>query len=164
MQHPWAGQLLAGKKAIETRAYNLPADLIGKKVEILQSSEGKAGISALGDTIDFSAGVVERVGWCVFDRVIDYRDQATFEADEGRHLVQRDSGYGWKPGSTEVVYGWVVSDYGLYDKHEVTYNRATRRMRSLFELQLLVKDEKRKAEVPPSSQGRRNRKKRRKKH
>jgi alpha-ketoglutarate-dependent dioxygenase FTO len=164
MQHPWAGQLLTGKKSIETRAYNLPANLIGKKVEILQSSQGKAGISALGDTFGFSAGLVERVGWCLFEQVLEYRDQAAFEADEGRHMVKRDSGYGWKAGSTEVVYGWVVSDFGLYDQPEVTHNGAIRRMRSLFELQPIVEDEKRKAEAPPSSQGRRNRKKRRKKH
>ena len=50
---------------------------------------------------------VERVGWCIFDKVIVYRYKSKFEADEKKHLVQRDSGYGWKD-DTKVVYGWVV--------------------------------------------------------
>ena len=156
---PWATHLLTGKKSIETRAYDLPPGLIGKKIEILQSLEGKAGVSALGDTTDLSSGVVEKVGWCKFDRVIEYRDQAAFEADEALHLVKGDSGYGWKAWSTEVIYGWVVGEHGLYGKQDQSSGKAIRRMRSLLELQ--ATEGKRTAES--DLQARRNRNKRRKK-
>jgi alpha-ketoglutarate-dependent dioxygenase FTO len=159
MQNPWATHLLTGKKSIETRAYDLPPGLIGRKIEILQSLEGKAGVSALGDTTDLSSGVVEKVGWCKFDRVIEYRDQAAFEADEALHLVKGDSGYGWKAWSTEVIYGWVVGEHGLYGKQDQSSGKAIRRMRSLLELQ--ATEGKRTAES--DLQARRNRNKRRKK-
>eukprot|EP00957_Ditylum_brightwellii_P050269 3812301-Ditylum_brightwellii.AAC.1 len=43
MQHPWAGHLLDGRKTIETRAYDLPPSLLGKRIEILETRKGKAG-------------------------------------------------------------------------------------------------------------------------
>ena len=80
---------------------------------------------------------VERVGWCIFDKVIVYRYKAKFEADEKKHLVQRDSGYGWKD-DTKVVYGWVVGKCGTFKrgkKKKIEDNCLIRRMRSFFETQ-----------------------------
>jgi len=139
MQEPWAGFLLDGKKIIETRAYDLPKGLIGRKVDILQSKRGKDGFSSLPDVMIGAKMTesVERVGWCIFDKVIVYRYKSKFETDEKKHLVQRDSGYGWK-NDTKVVYGWVVGKHGKFKRGKKKQNDddcLIRRMRSLFETQ-----------------------------
>jgi mRNA N6-methyladenine demethylase len=133
MQDPWAGLLLDGSKTIETRAYNLPPGLIGKRIAILQSSCGQAGISCLGDAIRLDSEV-KKLGWVVFERVIEYKDEKSFEDDESKHLVDRNSGYGWKEGTTNVIFGWVVAEQGNYQADHAPVKRAERRMRSLFEL------------------------------
>lgn len=164
MQDPWARHVLSGAKSIETRSYDLPPALIGKKIAILQSRQGRDGVSAVNDTLDLSSGTVELVGWCIFDRVCPYRDQAAFNADEARHMVKRDSEYSWKAGSTEVIYGWMVSKYGSYNTTtRFTTGTAIRRMRSLFELQVGTDRSKRKTLSITQAPGRRNRSKRRKK-
>ena len=163
MQDPWARYVLTGAKSIETRSYDLPPALIGRKVAILQSRQGRAGVSAVADTLDLSTGTVEVVGWCIFDKVLPYRDPAAFEADEARHMVACDTDYGWKVGSTEVIYGWMVSDYGSYAPTDHTGGTAIRRLRSLFELQGGTDGTKRKAASTSYAPGRRNRSKRRKK-
>ena len=140
MQEPWAGLLLKGKKSIETRAYDIPKILIGKKIDILESKRGKDGFSSLPNQIvgDECHQFVKRKGWCIFDKVIIYRYRRKFEADEEKHLVKADSNYGWKD-DTKVVYGWVVSKYGKYNESKKgngpkPIKCATRRMRSLFEI------------------------------
>lgn len=165
MQDPWAMYILTGEKKIETRAYSLPAALIGRKIIILQSRRGKAGVSALGDTVDLHFDLVEQVGWCEFDRVITYRDQAAFEADKELHMVESGSGYGWQAGLTEAIFGWVVGEYGTFEAEYREFNdKAIRRHRSLFELQDNTEGSKRKA-VESTSQlpEQRKRTKRRKK-
>lgn len=111
MQSPWAGLLLEGKKTIETRAYDLPPALLGRRIDILQSKTGST-VSSLGNVVAVGAvedeATVRRVGWCTFTRVIRYQDRESFEADEAAHLVKKDSAFGWKEGITKVVYGWVV--------------------------------------------------------
>mmetsp|Transcript_3961 Transcript_3961/g.5401 ORF Transcript_3961/g.5401 Transcript_3961/m.5401 type:complete len:309 (+) Transcript_3961:423-1349(+) len=144
MQSPWAKLLLEGRKTIETRAYNLPKDLIGQKIQILQSRKGHEGVSSLpnilfdtgndgGNILLKDAGkgfkehchhdissFVECIGWCIFDRVIIYKYLSKFEADEASHLVKRDSAYGWKDGETKVIYGWVVGSCYIYKKNNKT--------------------------------------------
>ena len=136
MQEPWAGLLLNGSKSIETRAYALPNALIGKKIDILQSKRGKDGISSLSDVMEGKEidEAVQRVGWCIFDKVVVYRYKAKFEADEKKHLVKPDSDYGWNDETT-VVYGWVVSKSGKYKKGKSNKDAKclVRRMRSLYE-------------------------------
>jgi hypothetical protein len=137
MQEPWSGLLLCGKKKIETRAYDLPKCLLGKKIEILQTKHGRDGISSLPNVIakDALVGKVERIGWCIFDRVVIYRYKSKFQADEPKHLVKCDSVYGWQD-DTKIIYGWVVAKYGRY-KRDQNLDDATllvRRMRSLFEI------------------------------
>jgi len=164
MQQPWAGLLLQGKKSIETRAYDLPRALIGKKIEILQSRMGKAGISGLKDSFILENSDVERVGWCKFEKVIEYHDKESFVSDEGKHMVKSDSGYGWKDGATEVIFGWVVGDSGFYKSPDLQYAAATRRLRSLFELIPATRSTKtnKRKEIESKQEGPRNRKKRRK--
>ena len=77
-------------------------------------------------------------GWVIFNRVIIYRYRAKFEADEKKHLVKRDSGYGWK-NDTKIVYGWVVAKKGKFKKDDTKkpmVKSMMRRMRSFFALEV----------------------------
>jgi hypothetical protein len=134
MQSPWASMVLDGRKTIETRAYDLPPALLGKRILIIETPNGKAGVSAIGQSINFSKSDARVVGWCKFSSVVRYSTRKDFEADEQAHLVRRDSGYGWKDGTTKVVYGWVVGQCGTGQVS--SFQSAERRMRSLFELLL----------------------------
>lgn len=134
LQDPWAAAVINGRKQIETRAYDLPPALIGKRIWILESPSGTAGVSAMGDTINLAdSGTCKVIGWCRFTSVIEYKSAASFQADESRHLVSANSGYAWKEGKTKVIYGWVVGECGHVTKG-ISFSSATRRMRSLFEL------------------------------
>lgn len=140
MQSPWAGLLLEGKKTIETRAYDLPPALIGKRIEILQSKQGNTA-SALGNVVSMTDGdaAVTRVGWCRFTHSIRYDDRALFDADRDAHLVATESDF--YPFNNEsnrnVVYGWVVGEFGLTSNESsgAPLTTVVRRYRSLFELQ-----------------------------
>ena len=140
MQEPFARHLLSGKKQIETRLYDLPPGLIGRRVDILETRKGESRVPQLkGDTVEGEAlKKVRRLGWVEFGRVVKYDERGMFEADEEKHLVTPDSGYGWTEGG--VIFGWVVArrgmhgegKWGLKDNGEV---RLVRRLRSLFEVQ-----------------------------
>ena len=141
MQRPWSGLMLSGEKSVETRGYELPAPLLGVRVEILEPrAPGSPGVSGLGDVLDGDqiGKSVRLVGWCVFSRVIVYRDGEAFDADKDLHLVTRGSRYGWKDGETEVLYGWVVGHAVMYEEghgsSDLKLRSITRRMRSLFEI------------------------------
>lgn len=124
-----------GAKAIETRQYALPPSLEGKKIMIIESPIGTAGVSSLGNELDFSKAKV--IGWCRFKSVKRYETAEEFEEDESLHLVSPGSGYGWKRDTTDIVYGWVVGEYGRINStcgDSKVYTSAVRRMRSLFEL------------------------------
>lgn len=143
MQDPWAGLLLQKRKTIETRAYDLPPALLGRRIEILQSQKG--GItSSLGNVVQMAAGEspVTRVGWCTFTNVIRYEDADLFNADQDAHWVTKGSDF--HPFNTRkgkkhtAVYGWVVGEVGTY-ANETPRNplkAIVRRYRSLFELQI----------------------------
>jgi FTO catalytic domain/FTO C-terminal domain len=166
LQSPWAERLLEGKKTIETRAYALPDKLVGRRIEILRSASGEAGVSTLGNSITIhgvSAGSgVQLLGWCTFTRMIEYRDRTGFQADEKKHLVARDSGYSWKE-ETKVIYGWEVGECGWY-KDPLDFGNTTlivRRLRSIFEFQQSsYNSQAAVSEHPPSSNtGKKKRKK-----
>ena len=141
MQDPWAVALLSGEKKIETRTYDLPPALIGKQILILESKPGTAGVSSLGNVISAEDGIekyVRVMGYAIFDRVVEYKDRNSFEKDEKLHLVTRDSGYGWKDGKKNVIYGWVCSSVKLYSAPEdeaAKVGALVRRMRSLYQIQ-----------------------------
>jgi alpha-ketoglutarate-dependent dioxygenase FTO len=141
LQHPWAGAVVDGKKSIETRSYTLPPSLIGKKIMIIQSSSGQAGISSLGNSINISdtekSGGNKIVGWCIFSSVKVYTTEKDFRAEDNLHLVRPDSGYGWKNGVTKKIYGWIVEEQCRSDELSSSaslYDTGVRRFRSLFEL------------------------------
>jgi hypothetical protein len=144
MQRPWAGALLDGKKTIETRAYDLPPGLLGRRIMILQSPSGRAGVSAMGNVLDLKAehAPATIIGWCTFSSVKIYRNQAMFEADESAHQVSKTSPYGWKNGETKVIYGWVVGEHSYCkvnprndSEPRHVYKLAFRRKRSLYQLE-----------------------------
>mmetsp|Transcript_594 Transcript_594/g.982 ORF Transcript_594/g.982 Transcript_594/m.982 type:complete len:777 (-) Transcript_594:171-2501(-) len=136
MQRPWAALALDKKKTIETRSYKLPPDLMNKKIEVLETEVGTVGVSELENIIEdenlFKS--IDRIGWLVVDRIIEYASREHFEADEGKHLVKSDSVYGWHDGKTKVIYGWVIGQCGRYTDEKNRVVNLTRRMRSLFQI------------------------------
>jgi hypothetical protein len=51
MQLPWSRHLLEGRKTIEVRSYPLPAELLGRRLYMLESQPRVDGVSTLGDKI-----------------------------------------------------------------------------------------------------------------
>lgn len=133
VQSPWSKRLISGEKTIETRSYPLPAGLLGRPIEVMESQPGSDGVSTLGDTVEaFTAGL-SVLGRVVFSRSEAYSSREAWEADVSRHLVPpRSVGYGWKgPGSR--VYGWTVAEVEAFSKPRAV--RPMRRaFRSLFEV------------------------------
>jgi hypothetical protein len=159
LQSPWADALLDGTKTIETRAYDLPPGLIGKRIAILETPQGKPGKSAMENQLEFATSNATVVGWCRFSRVVHYTNRDDFVRDEQAHLVTADSGYGWNQGTTKHIYGWVVEDCEATEDTTLTvFESATRRMRSLYQLQRSACDK----QDNRSNTGRRKKKKRRK--
>jgi hypothetical protein len=119
---------------VETRSYVLPPSLIGKRIAILQSPPGVPGISSIGNEFSFSRPDAPKiVGWCRFSSIKTYENIEAFQIDEEKHLVLRRDDFGWKGGQAEM-YGWVVGETErLRSVH--SFEKATRRMRSLFQLE-----------------------------
>ena len=153
MQFPWSKHLVEGRKTIEVRSYPLPPELLGRKVYILESQQGKDGVSALGDHIqlkssissnnknlDTDSSMCEIRGWCTFGSIKSYTCPDEFRADEVHHLVSSCSGYAWKEGTTKVLHGWVVKECQALDgvteslEDVMQYGSAVRRKRSIFQL------------------------------
>lgn len=144
MQAPWSRRLLDGEKTVETRGYPLPAGLVGRSIEVLESGRGRDGVSGVGDVVEaFSAGL-SVVGRVVFGGTEAYPSREAWAADAERHLVpvpaeeegsESGKGYGWKgPGS---VHAWRVASVEAYPKP-----RAVRRMGRVFRSLFLVEQPK----------------------
>eukprot|EP00536_Pseudo-nitzschia_multiseries_P009455 jgi/Psemu1/325650/estExt_fgenesh1_pg.C_2640001 len=143
LQKPWAGAVVDGKKLIETRSYTLPPSLIGRKIMIIESASGQAGVSGLGNHLSLSnqeGDGTKVIGWCIFSSVKKYTTGNEFRKEENLHLVTPDSGYGWKDGKMKQnIYGWVVTKYHRYKESSSSSDADTnfsgiRRFRSLFQL------------------------------
>ena len=133
MQHPFAELVVSGKKTIETRAYPLPDALLNVKIEILQSSKGQDGVSALPSTFPLQETTkVRRIGWVTFNMCIEYKSKEEFESDAGKHLVDPNSKYGWN--DERSMFGWVIHNFQKEDAKNEEGSIAVRRMRSLFEI------------------------------
>ena len=114
---PMGCKLLDGTKTMATRAYDLPKSLIEKKIDILHSMGGRDLVSGLSNVMvgEEITNAVQPIGWAIFDRVEVYRYKGKFIADEKKHCVEQSSNYGWTD-DTKVIYGWVVSKCGRYEK------------------------------------------------
>ena len=153
MQCPWSSSLLEGRKTIETRAYSLPEALLGRVVWIIETLTGTDGVSGIvGNHCHFTNDDKEKairsslssssdmvgprvVGWCIFSSVKQYSSRCDFEQDEKYHLVPSQSKYGWNEGETKKLYGWIVSEYGLWSpRDDGRFQSGIRRFRSLFQL------------------------------
>ncbi|CAM9201039.1 unnamed protein product [Ectocarpus sp. 4 AP-2014] len=154
MQAPWSRRLLDGEKTVETRGYPLPAGLVGRSIEVLESGRGRDGVSGVGDVVEaFSAGL-SVVGRVVFGGTEAYPSREAWAADAERHLVpvpaeeeegpESGKGYGWK--GPESVHAWRVASVEAYPKP-----RAVRRMGRVFRSLFLV--EQAKGEQPAGGGG-----------
>jgi len=133
VQAPWAALLLWGYKTVETRLYPLPPELLGRELFLVESAEGQAGVSGVGDSVAAGAAGLRIVGSVVFSESIAYPSRAAWEADEYRHRVPKTSPYGWKDGRT--VHGWVVESVRPLAE-PVPVPAMQRVVRSLFALDL----------------------------
>ena len=132
MQAPWARRLLDGDKTVETRSYPLPAGLVGRSIEVLESKPGEDGVSSLGDTVEALCAGLSVVGRVTFTNSEAYSSRDAWAADESRHLVSPTSeGYGWK--GPKSVFAWTVGDVTSYPKPRAV-RRMRRVLRSLFEV------------------------------
>lgn len=132
MQAPWARRLLDGDKTVETRSYPLPAGLVGRSIEVMESKPGEDGVSSLGDTVEALCSELSVVGRVTFSSSEAYSSRDAWAADESRHLVSPTSeGYGWK--GPESVFAWAVGEVTAYPKPRAV-RRMTRALRSLFEV------------------------------
>ncbi|CAM9689685.1 unnamed protein product, partial [Ectocarpus sp. 12 AP-2014] len=145
MQAPWSRRLLDGKKTVETRGYPLPAGLVGRSIEVLESGRGRDGVSGVGDVVEaFSAGLAV-VGRVVFGGTEAYPSREAWAVDAERHLVpvpaeeeegsESGKGYGWKGPAS--VHAWRVASVEAYPKP-----RAVRRMGRVFRSLFLVEQPK----------------------
>jgi len=92
---PFTAQILSGEKTIETR--DNPISLksyIGKRVGLISTKK--------------TADDAKIVGFANIGEPIEYKDEASFRADERRHLVPAGSKYDIKPGASK--WGFPLSD------------------------------------------------------
>lgn len=133
VQEEWSNLLLSGVKTMEVRQYRLPPSLLGKRVWILESKTGRAGVSSLGNSVKLNEAA-KIIGSVVFDALHEYKNASDFARDEQRHRISSTSSYAWKTGNTELLYGWHVKHATSNDSKAEIYEKAERRMRSLFQL------------------------------
>lgn len=139
VQEPWSRKILDGSKSIETRQYDLPSGLLGRRLYLLETPSGTTGKSNLEDYTVLSSRatkgnrVARIIGWIQISSVVKYTNSKQFYNDEALHLVGPTSGYGWETGTTKTIYGWKVEERCEADDTDLFF-AASRRKRSIFEL------------------------------
>lgn len=93
IQYPISGEIVSGKKSIETRTYPLPHCHIGNEMLLIETP-GKNG--------KFKARIVAIIK---FTDCFEYKNKKEFYADISSHLVSPDSPWAWKDKSK---WGWKV--------------------------------------------------------
>jgi hypothetical protein len=84
--------------------------------------------------MDFGGGfVTAQVGVVTFKGEQQYTDAALFTADSHLHCVPEGSPFGWRPGVTQMLYGWLVADVEWLPE-PVPVPCMARHMRSLFKI------------------------------
>ena len=66
-----------GTKVIETRAYPLPAPLLHRRIEIVETSAGTEGVSLLPDTVPAAHPGASVVGSITFGACFQARTEVT---------------------------------------------------------------------------------------
>lgn len=138
VQAPYSTLITSGRKTIETRRYALPPCLIGQSVHILESAQGCAGVSALGDEIclDESPAQCAIIGCVVFSRCKIYTSMQEWEVDRNRHCVPTTTdaaiyNYSDTPGAAKI-YGWVVAEASSQTPSPLAARTLSRAHRSLY--------------------------------
>ena len=132
-QAPFAGLILKGTKSIETRAYRLPPQLLGRPLLLIETEEGAPGVTALPNVVPAGWAGARVKGTVVFGACIEYSSREKWDADADRHLVPSGSPYDFVEGG--VKFGWVVERVErLAASQPVPEMR--RRLRSLFAISL----------------------------
>jgi hypothetical protein len=104
VQQPFSQLLLAGTKTIETRAYSLPAALLGRPITLIETPQGVARQSSLGNADSKPDAKV--IGTITFSECFAYTVPEQWQTDEARHCVLPSSAYAWNGESP--IFGWVV--------------------------------------------------------
>jgi len=133
VQQPWAQMLLSGQKTVETRAYPLPAALIGRPLYVVESGSGVARKSSLPDQVPAGHASLRICGTATFKASDEYPSRAAWLADEAEHCVPADSPYAMQDDHTNPVYAWRVEAVVALET-PLPVPAMRRVMRSLFEL------------------------------
>ena len=89
--HPFTGDILAGRKTVETRATDSLRPYVGRRVGIVRTGTGPAVL----------------VGFATIGEPIRYGSPASFRADYGRHRVPAGSVFDYGSGGR---FGYPLSD------------------------------------------------------
>lgn len=135
VQELYAAFIINGIKTIETRSYPFPDTLIGCTLLIMQSQQGRDGISSLPDVIDGGECTpkLSILGTVLVKECFKYTSQEEWSKDRHLHLVPVDSHmYNWSPDDAGTKYGWKVEVICKYDSPRLV-PFMTRTYRSLFD-------------------------------
>ena len=113
LQHPYSDHVVNGSKIIETRSYEIPPPLLGRNIRVLESDQGTAGSSSLGDDIEEHCESCRIIGTIKISRCWQYRSKEDWGCDASKHLVPIDSAYGWNEKIPK--FGWEIIEYQKYD-------------------------------------------------
>jgi len=122
VQPPWGKALLSGAssgrpgkgalKTVETRTYPYPLELLGKRIEVLQTLESTAGVSSTPDRVAADDPLYLVIGSLVVSECFLYSTHREWELDYARHKVPPSNPYGWS--EKKDYFGWVLTDVELY--------------------------------------------------
>lgn len=95
VQQPISREILCSRKTIETRFYPIPKQYLKVPMWLIETP---------GLTSGFSARAIAIV---VFDSCFQYKTEEAFYSDQDKHLVGKDSVWGWKKNKKK--WGWKIS-------------------------------------------------------
>ena len=140
VQSNFSIQILNGKKIIETREYPIPFNLINQPILLLQSSQGKDGISSLPDMIThddiINISHLSIVGIMYVSECFQYTCQDKWNTDRINHCVPLESNYNWNEQNDQGIkkkYGWRIANVHKYDVPKELPNIIHRLYRSFFD-------------------------------
>ena len=147
LKEPWASMVLDGSKTIETRGYDLPAELIDRPLVLLATPEhsGSAGHSGLADVVT-DRGAATILGLVTFGGVVEWESREAWSRDREKHGVPDDDDgpYVWreddaaKPGKSSLR-GRTVSEV-IPLPTPVQSPPMRRVLRSIFALETTVEE------------------------
>ena len=115
VQAPFSRLILIGKKSIETRAYNLPEELLGVKILLCESEPGLDGISGVGNIVIDSQKGLSIIGEIIISQSTEYKSQIEWDNDRDAHQVPKESSYEWAPTESGRRFGWRIQHVVVYD-------------------------------------------------